>query len=381
MTDNNQNNNEIKIKKKRGRKPKPKSSEELNKPKVLKKRGRKPKANTEIKLSKSLKKTKIENSKHSYSINQVKFELDKENQPILLHLPIKLDDIINELSLENPVKYNPDLSNPAPFIPEDINQYELLVPKEDIEKEDLLTNTNYVFENENIKSQEQSDDEKQNINTVQEIKIKELENTKLNYFYDEPKLSKLVKPLKDFEDSNIKNEWLTSTSICCHYCAHPFKNTPVAIPKKYFNGKFYVKGCFCSFNCAAAYIFYFPNENKWEEYTLLNLLYKKVCKNPSPKKIKLAPDRITLNIFGGHLNIDDFRKSSLQNTDYKIIDLPMISLIPIIEENFEYVKQKDDNMMNFQSSCSLVSNMNLNIKRKKNDSIHTLENFMNLKIN
>ena len=59
----------------------------------------------------------------------------------------------------------------------------------------------------------------------------------------------------------------------------------------------------------------------------------------------------------------------------------MISLIPVIEENFEYVKQKGDNMMNFQSSCSLVSNMNLNITRKKNDSIHTLENFMNLKIN
>ena len=371
-------NNDIKIKKKRGRKPKPKSPEELNKPKVLKKRGRKPKANTEIKLSKSLKKTKYENSKHSYSINQVKFELNKENQPILLHLPIKLSDIINEISLENPVKYNPDLSDPSPFVPNDINQYELLMSKEDIQKEDLLKTNNYTTNNELI-VEPLEENVTSNIQSTNQKQV-ELENTKLNYFYDEPKLSKLIKPLKDFEDSNIKNEWVTSTSIYCHYCAHSFKNTPVAIPKKYFNNRFYVRGCFCSFNCAAAYIFYFPNENKWEEYTLLNLLYRKVSNNNKNEKVKLAPDRITLNIFGGHLNITEFRNSSLQNTDYKIIDLPMISLIPVIEENFEYVKQKGESMMNFQSSCSLVSNMNLNIKRKKNDTKHTLENFMNLKI-
>ena len=39
----------------------------------------------------------------------------------------------------------------------------------------------------------------------------------------------------------------------------------------------------------------------WEEFNLLNLLYRKLFEN-NTKKIKLAPDRLILKIFGGILS-------------------------------------------------------------------------------
>ena len=54
-----------------------------------------------------------------------------------------------------------------------------------------------------------------------------------------------------------------------------------------------------------SYNFYDYNDtNKWERYSLLNLLYN------NSKKIKLAPSRLTLNIFGGPFNINQFREFS-----------------------------------------------------------------------
>ena len=81
--------------------------------------------------------------------------------------------------------------------------------------------------------------------------------------------------------------------------------------KKYISNTFYLYGCFCSPECAAAYNFnQYSSDEVWEYTRLLNLLYKDLYK----EKIKLAPPRNSLDIFGGHMNIQEFRS---YNNNYK----------------------------------------------------------------
>jgi hypothetical protein len=105
------------------------------------------------------------------------------------------------------------------------------------------------------------------------------------------------------------------------------------LPCDYKNDTFKVFGVFCSPECAASYNFDDVNSgcDIWERYSLLNLLYKKIY-NDKNIKIKLAPPKQTLKIFGGHLSIKEFRinNTNYANT-YKIIIPPLVSIIPIQE--------------------------------------------------
>ena len=67
--------------------------------------------------------------------------------------------------------------------------------------------------------------------------------------------------------------------------------------------------------------------------------YQELIENTeSDLKIKLAPPRETLKMFGGFYNIDDFRQSTeVEGKTYNIIKPPMISIIPCIEENINKV--------------------------------------------
>ena len=135
---------------------------------------------------------------------------------------------------------------------------------------------------------------------------------------------------------NNNNSWPKKTSLSCMWCVHQFDTTPVGIPKSYTDKKFKCSGCFCSFNCAASFIFDRKNYNMWEEYNLLNLLAKKIFNKNI--KIKLAPDRYTLNIFGGILSIEEFRINFNEiKTTYMIYEYPLISL------NSQIEKTTDDN--------------------------------------
>lgn len=146
---------------------------------------------------------------------------------------------------------------------------------------------------------------------------------------------KIVDVLKDFEQKNKNNEWPSNTSIACYWCCHKFNNAPFGIPVSYNNGQFDVFGCFCSLECAAAYNFKVNNsiDEVWERYNLINLLSRRVGHG---KLIKPAPDKMTLKMFGGFMDIDTFRNYS---NAHKVINVnfpPMTSLTQQIEEINEY---------------------------------------------
>jgi hypothetical protein len=330
-----------KIQKKRGRKPKVKDPDyNGDSEKIPKKRGRKPKE--KIYSVKELPKTFFE---------------DNKNETFILHLPIKTS--------------------------EDKEQY-IPIPNH---------NDNYSYYN---------NDDNMLLTQVDLLDTKPLEyaydinllSTDKNISYinnkeDEMKTNKIIKKnlkniLYEFINANNDKVWPEKTDIHCWWCCHQFTSIPCAMPEYYKKEKFYVSGCFCSFNCTASYNFSKNDDNMWERYSLLNLMYKKLYNNNKFIKINLAPPREVLKIFGGFMSIEEFRENSLKNEKtFHVIKPPLISIIPKIEENISNSSKNSKNPFPIINENILNKTQN-NLKLKRNKPItnpnNTLQSFMDLKI-
>lgn len=330
-----------KIQKKRGRKPKVKDPDyNGDSEKIPKKRGRKPKE--KIYSVKELPKTFFE---------------DNKNETFILHLPIKTS--------------------------EDKEQY-IPIPNH---------NDNYSYYN---------NDDNMLLTQVDLLDTKTLEyaydinllSTDKNISYinnkeDEMKTNKIIKKnlkniLYEFINANNDKVWPEKTDIHCWWCCHQFTSIPCAMPEYYKKEKFYVSGCFCSFNCTASYNFSKNDDNMWERYSLLNLMYKKLYNNNKFIKINLAPPREVLKIFGGFMSIEEFRENSLKNEKtFHVIKPPLISIIPKIEENISNSSKNSKNPFPIINENILNKTQN-NLKLKRNKPItnpnNTLQSFMDLKI-
>lgn len=320
--------------KKRGRKPKIKEIDDNEK--IPKKRGRKPKE--KVYSVKELPKTFFEENK---------------NETLILHLPIKSLDTI---------------TNTSPDIKSDVN-YSLYDENLD----------NYKINNEHL-LQTQIDLLDENNFCEYELEEKKDKNT------DDYKPNKMFKKnlkniMYQFVNANNEKKWPETTNIYCWWCCHPFQDMPCALPENYTKDKFHVFGCFCSFNCTAAYNFSKNDENMWERYTLLNLMYKKLF-NSNFVKISCAPVRESLKIFGGYLSIEEFRDNCLKNDKtFMVIKPPLISIIPKIEENMSYKNNKTNNLL---VNENILNKTHTSLKLKRNKPItnpnNTLQSFMDLKI-
>ena len=98
-----------------------------------------------------------------------------------------------------------------------------------------------------------------------------------------------------------------------------------------------VYGCFCSPECACAYL---KNEDidnsvKWERYALLNNTYCKIF--DYTKNIKPAPNpHYTLDKFYGNLSIQEYRRLLKNQRILMVVDKPMTKILPeLYEENNE----------------------------------------------
>ena len=110
---------------------------------------------------------------------------------------------------------------------------------------------------------------------------------------------------------NGKQTIKNNTNLRCWWCTYQFKTSPCFIPIKYYNNKFHVFGCFCSYNCAAAYSLNLNDYKAAERHSLLKKLYSKVSGEPC-ENIKISPPKETLKDYGGTLTINQFRKMDVQ---------------------------------------------------------------------
>ena len=300
--------------KKRGRKPKNKNDKKKSLNVIKRKRGRKPKDRVYL-LTNKQKIALLDNNLHQDSM--------------VIHLPISVGqmecDITNMNNNNNTyiektiLEYTPDISTPQPYDPPDTN-YKL----NGNEKYDYKKN-NIILEKPNL-----------NFNT---------KDIKYN-LYENEKLVQISIKQSDINqtNSNVESQHI-NTNYCCWWCCHTFSNNPIGIPINYVDNKFNVYGNFCSFNCALTYNFYSDSVNKWDRSSLLHLLYKKFY-GLKESNIAYAPEREFLKIFGGHMNIDEFRNVQIQDSTYKVTYPPITSIIAQLEEtkiinNGNHIKSKN----------------------------------------
>lgn len=193
---------------------------------------------------------------------------------------------------------------------------------------------------------------------------------------------KVVDLLKDFEEKNKNNEWPQTTSIACYWCCHKFETPPFGIPVKYCDGKFHVFGCYCSLECCAAYNLASKEsiDEIWERHNLINLLSKRIgYKNI----IKPAPNRLSLQMFGGHLSIQEYRKYCDTSKIININFPPMMTLTQQIEEinesdinnDFKYIPLDTERINKYKEKIKLKRSKPLTTFE------NTLDHAMNLKFN
>jgi hypothetical protein len=121
------------------------------------------------------------------------------------------------------------------------------------------------------------------------------------------------------------------TDIACWWCTYNFDTIPCFVPEKFYNNKYHVFGCFCSYNCAASYCLGMTDSFTWNRYGLLKKLYNTVYGNT--ESITIAPPREAFRKFGGTLSYEDYRKNCVRGSkEYRFIMPPMTSIVPLIEE-------------------------------------------------
>jgi hypothetical protein len=126
----------------------------------------------------------------------------------------------------------------------------------------------------------------------------------------------------------------------CWWCKYAFDTVAVQLPENYYNDTFFCIGNFCSFNCCKSYNLDLNDNLIYKRESLLNLLYHLTYSIYI--SIKAAPHWITLEDFGGNLTIKQFRENFITNTqDFLILHPPLITRQMQIEESYIMSKFKE----------------------------------------
>jgi hypothetical protein len=172
--------------------------------------------------------------------------------------------------------------------------------------------------------------------------------------------------------NNLHTNNISDKKSACFWCTCDFDNQPILIPKFELNNIYHSYGCFCSPECATAYLFEEPIDTttRFERYHLLNHIYCKIYNYT--KNIKPAPNPYyTLNKYYGNLSIQEYRKLLKNERLLLVVDKPLSRILPELHED------NDDYM--FSGSTISTSNK-FKIRRKtKQTKTDILSDTFNLK--
>jgi len=155
---------------------------------------------------------------------------------------------------------------------------------------------------------------------------------------------------------NLKTDTIADNKSHCFWCTCSFDNPPVYIPKGEFNGSYHCYGCFCSPECATAYLFQesIDSATRFERYHLLNYIYCNIYEHK--KNIKPAPDpRYTLDKFYGNLTIQEYRQLLENERLLLVVNKPLTRVLPELhEDNDNYILEPG----------AAISNSKFKLRRK-----------------
>jgi len=317
-------------------------------PKVVKKRGRKPKGGKII-------------------VNDL---LSKEQyipeQNIILHLKCNSNDL-NKEKLLSSNNYDPNIPNieSYQFETNKLNYHFFYDNNTNTKKIDNSENNNNIESHLLLTNNVLTDNKTNNINKHNEEIQRNKSNSNCNCINNKI-ISNKIKELS----INLHTNNITEKKSACFWCSYDFDSLPIYIPKYELNNTYYCYGCFCSPECAVAYLFKEPIDTtmRFERYHLINHLYCKIY--DYKKNIKPAPDPYyTLNKFYGNLSIQEYRKLLKNERLLLIVDKPLTRILPELHE------ENDDFVLNNKSIPSATNVYKLRRKTTQSKNLILNENF------
>jgi hypothetical protein len=151
---------------------------------------------------------------------------------------------------------------------------------------------------------------------------------------------KKINQLKlSFHKSDICQNIRGTQRSACFWCTCEFDSPAIYIPKSVLKDMYNIYGCFCSPECAAAFLMNesIDTSTKFERYHLLNSLYGKIYKYE--KSIKIAPNPYyLLNKFYGNLTIQEYRKLFQSDQMIYVVNKPLTHILPeLYEDNNDFL--------------------------------------------
>ena len=124
----------------------------------------------------------------------------------------------------------------------------------------------------------------------------------------------------------LDKQEVNTVNSACFWCTMPFSNNPFFIPKTISECAIVSYGCFCTPECALAYLLneHIDESVKMERIYLLNSVYCSVCSYNESIKPAISP-YYTLDKYFGTLSIEEFRQLSNSNNSsrYTLVEKPI----------------------------------------------------------
>ena len=200
-----------------------------------------------------------------------------------------------------------------------------------------------------------------------------------NYINNECIGEKVIKNnIKFFQIDNQKKIWNQKTNVACFWDCHKFDTIPIGIPERYIDNKYYVSGCFCSINCALSYLIKENPIDIWDKMSLLKKMYQEITNNEDNLFIPAFP-RETLKLFGGSLEINQFRNKHLVLQHEYIVYQPFIESVENNIERKDKYNQYELNKYNFNTQKSIQTLGKLKRSKPLKKEKTNLEDLMDLK--
>jgi hypothetical protein len=133
--------------------------------------------------------------------------------------------------------------------------------------------------------------------------------------------------LKSILDKVVVDRYNEQT--CCFWCCHKFSWAPVVIPISYDSYKhiYSCEGHFCSPECALSHVYTdsrLSESTKWNRHSLLRHLYSDLYKD---RMLSPAPPRTLLRMFGGPLDIEQYREYTYGENNIVLSELHPVRLL------------------------------------------------------
>jgi hypothetical protein len=134
--------------------------------------------------------------------------------------------------------------------------------------------------------------------------------------------------------TNLYTNNISDKKSACFFCTYDFDNPSIYIPMHELNGTYHCYGCFCSPECAAAYLFreQIDTATRFERYHLLNHIYCKIYNHE--RNIQPAPNPYyVLEKYYGNLSIQQYRQLLKNERLLLVIDKPLTRSLPELHES------------------------------------------------